>query len=191
MKILTSLNILFVAGSFAFASCGNDTKTSENSTETTTQTTDEKQVAEDREDVYDEYEHLKDALVKNDMDMAKKAVENMKVQLDKVETTKLTAEEITAWNTEAKKMRDNLDKMQASTNIEEMRTYFSPLSDAMYANVKKYGLADETIYYQHCPMAFDNKGASWLSETEEISNPYFGDKMLRCGETKETIEAKK
>jgi Cu(I)/Ag(I) efflux system membrane fusion protein len=37
-------------------------------------------------------------------------------------------------------------------------------------------------------MAFDNKGAYWLSETEEIRNPYFGDVMLGCGETKEILK---
>lgn len=35
-------------------------------------------------------------------------------------------------------------------------------------------------------MAFDNKGAFWLSEIEEIRNPYFGEAMLNCGEVHET-----
>ena len=46
------------------------------------------------------------------------------------------------------------------------------------------------LYRQYCPMAFDNKGAHWLSETEAIRNPYFGEKMLSCGQTKETLAAK-
>jgi Cu(I)/Ag(I) efflux system membrane fusion protein len=33
----------------------------------------------------------------------------------------------------------------------------------------------------------DNKGAYWLSEIEEIRNPYFGEKMLSCGETIESL----
>jgi len=33
-------------------------------------------------------------------------------------------------------------------------------------------------------MAFGNKGADWLSEKDEVLNPYFGDMMLRCGEVK-------
>ena len=35
-------------------------------------------------------------------------------------------------------------------------------------------------------MAFDNKGGYWLSETEDIRNPYFGASMLSCGEVKQT-----
>jgi hypothetical protein len=30
-------------------------------------------------------------------------------------------------------------------------------------------------------MAFDDQGADWLSAEEQIRNPYFGDKMLKCG----------
>jgi hypothetical protein len=36
-------------------------------------------------------------------------------------------------------------------------------------------------------MAKDGKGAMWLSETKEIKNPYFGDKMMECGEVNEII----
>jgi Cu(I)/Ag(I) efflux system membrane fusion protein len=35
-------------------------------------------------------------------------------------------------------------------------------------------------------MALNDKGAYWLSEFEEIRNPYFGDAMLTCGEVVET-----
>jgi len=43
------------------------------------------------------------------------------------------------------------------------------------------------VYKQYCPMAFDGKGAFWLSSSEEIRNPYYGDKMLKCGRVEETI----
>jgi hypothetical protein len=33
----------------------------------------------------------------------------------------------------------------------------------------------------------DKKGAIWLSETKEIKNPYYGKKMLTCGNVKEEI----
>lgn len=34
----------------------------------------------------------------------------------------------------------------------------------------------------------NGKGAYWLSESEEIKNPYYGEVMLTCGETKEVIQ---
>jgi len=44
------------------------------------------------------------------------------------------------------------------------------------------------VYLQFCPMANGGKGASWLSKDEEIRNPYFGSRMLKCGRIKETIK---
>ncbi|WP_435578891.1 DUF3347 domain-containing protein [Gilvibacter sp.] len=45
------------------------------------------------------------------------------------------------------------------------------------------------VYKQYCPMAFNNTGAYWLSNSEEIYNPYFGDVMLNCGRVSDTFEA--
>jgi hypothetical protein len=56
--------------------------------------------------------------------------------------------------------------------------------------LKAFGANDRTLYYQHCPMANNDKGGNWISQTSEIKNPYFGDKMLKCGETKETLASK-
>jgi Cu(I)/Ag(I) efflux system membrane fusion protein len=36
-------------------------------------------------------------------------------------------------------------------------------------------------------MAFEGKGAYWLSENKDIRNPYFGKKMIDCGDTRETL----
>ena len=48
-------------------------------------------------------------------------------------------------------------------------------------------MTKDTFYVQHCPMANDNNGADWLSKEKEIKNPYYGDKMLKCGMVSETI----
>ena len=45
----------------------------------------------------------------------------------------------------------------------------------------------KTAYYQFCPKARNAKGAYWLSETKDIRNPYFGESMRTCDETKETM----
>ena len=64
----------------------------------------------------------------------------------------------------------------ATSDIEAQRTAYS-----------KAGIESGELYLTHCPMAFDNKGASWISSGKEIRNPFFGEKMLKCGEIKETI----
>jgi hypothetical protein len=37
-------------------------------------------------------------------------------------------------------------------------------------------------------MARNNQGGFWLSDDEEIRNPYFGDKMLTCGSVTEKLK---
>ena len=70
--------------------------------------------------------------------------------------------------------------------LEEQRRYFAELGEEL-GPLFSEGLSGGTIYRQHCPMAFDGEGADWYSDAEAIRNPYFGDKMLRCGRTEETI----
>jgi hypothetical protein len=36
-------------------------------------------------------------------------------------------------------------------------------------------------------MALDNEGADWLALEEQIRNPYFGDKMMKCGLVKKSF----
>ncbi len=70
--------------------------------------------------------------------------------------------------------------------IAHQREHFETMSKDMYDLVKVFG-TNKTMYYTHCPMYNNNKGANWLSEVKEISNPYLGKKMPTCGTVKEEI----
>jgi hypothetical protein len=45
----------------------------------------------------------------------------------------------------------------------------------------------QKLYQAYCPMYNNNKGAQWLSVTKEIKNPYYGSKMMDCGEVQREI----
>ena len=74
-----------------------------------------------------------------------------------------------------------------SNDVEAQRTSFSTLSDNYYNAIQQFGISGLQAYYQYCPMAFNNKGAYWISKDKQISNPYFGDKMMRCGVNKSEL----
>lgn len=85
-----------------------------------------------------------------------------------------------------------LTESRAITSItdescEHQRLAFGALSGALYGLVKKAGLKHSGMYREYCPMAFNEKGAYWLSDMPEIKNPYFGKKMLECGEVTDTL----
>ena len=92
------------------------------------------------------------------------------------------------WMSQLEILKENLEKIMNNHDIKIQRKAFALFNAAFYKSIKQFGLSDVITYYQYCPMAIDDKGAYWLSEIKEISNPYFGDKMLRCGETRETLE---
>jgi len=75
----------------------------------------------------------------------------------------------------------------ATDDVEAQRVQFVPLTEGIELMVDKH-LASGTIYKQYCPMAFDFEGGFWLSNSKEIYNPYFGDKMLHCGKVDSKIE---
>ncbi|RAJ79907.1 uncharacterized protein DUF3347 [Chitinophaga dinghuensis] len=77
--------------------------------------------------------------------------------------------------------------LQGETGIEGKRESFQMVSDMLFDLVKATGFKGHTVYRQFCPMAFDDKGAYWLSETRKITNPYFGAKMLDCGSTNDSL----
>lgn len=133
------------------------------------------------------YVALKDEFVLSSATNTNKIISQLKVSLDKVEMQLLkdpTAHQ--TWMRFLKEITSNVKLMEASTDIKKQRTAFIQLSSAMIQSVKAFGI-NKKIYNQFCPMANDNKGANWLSFQENIKNPYFGDAMLTCGSTEETI----
>ncbi len=76
-------------------------------------------------------------------------------------------------------------------NLEEKRSAFKNISDALYTLVRTVRYDRQKMYLQHCPMAFNDTGADWLSRTSDIKNPYFGSKMLTCGEVTDSLDFSK
>ncbi|HTN07924.1 DUF3347 domain-containing protein [Agriterribacter sp.] len=78
-------------------------------------------------------------------------------------------------------------KITTASGIEAQRKWYEVMSNDMIALVKQEGLSNGELYIAYCPMAFNDKGASWISGSKAIRNPYFGEKMINCGGVKETI----
>ncbi|HEY4654325.1 MAG TPA: DUF3347 domain-containing protein [Cyclobacteriaceae bacterium] len=123
---------------------------------------------------YEYYIHIKDALVASKTDEAKMGAGELQKALKDV-------------NGSAKAIELS-EKFASASNLAEQRKVFSTLSNEMTALVKAGKLSMGALYLEYCPMANNNEGAYWLSNEKEIKNPYFGDRMLKCGSVKETIQ---
>ena len=124
------------------------------------------------ESVVNEYLFIKDALVASDAESAQASAVTL---LSVVDATKMPT------------VQQKTKEMAAVTDLDSLRARFDSLSVALYEEVKQHPDTSQTLYKQYCPMAFDNRGAFWLSDEKEIKNPYFGDEMLTCGRVEEEI----
>ena len=136
--------------------------------------------------VVEAYLATKDALVATDAAQTDQKTGDLLTALGQVDAASLPADAGEKWTEHRKIMERAATSMRAAANIEAKRTSFEDLSKAAYALVNDFG-AGTTLYKEYCPMAFNDKGAFWLSAKSEIKNPYFGDKMLECGEVQEVL----
>ncbi|HSP42584.1 MAG TPA: efflux RND transporter periplasmic adaptor subunit [Luteolibacter sp.] len=105
---------------------------------------------------------------------------------DDDEAARKTAENLA--KTAAGDLKPLAEAVASATDIKSRRSAFKPLSDTLIARIREYGIdAVGNAYVVHCPMAFDDNGADWLSAKPEILNPYYGDAMLTCGTITDTL----
>ncbi len=130
---------------------------------------------------------LQEAFLATDVLMVQKAVPVVEDKLAKVDMSLVSGEMHNHWMASAKVLAESLNRIKVSKDIEQQRLAYADFNDALYGAIKMFGIVGETIYYQFCPMARKGEGAYWLSAIKEIKNPYYGDAMLGCGETKEII----
>lgn len=133
------------------------------------------------------YFEVKNALVADKPTDAKAAADMLLSDIKGFDKSLLTMKQKEVYDNFIMNIQKAASDIASTDQIEQQRANFETLSTNLYELAKALG-AGQKVYRDYCPMAFDNKGAYWLSETEDIRNPYFGDMMLSCGKVKEIIE---
>lgn len=137
--------------------------------------------------VFDAYLPMKNDFVQSDAASAKDDARKVLNKLSEVDMELLSGDTHMEWMAFLNPMKKSLDKIVTANDIELQREGFADFNLNFYKAIKRFGLVNDTVYFQYCPMAFNNKGAYWLSDIIKIKNPYFGDAMLSCGETRDTL----
>lgn len=141
-------------------------------------------------EIVNNYLAVKDAFVIDDGAKANVAAKEMKAAIGKVNMKLLTDNDHhMSWMNAVKMLNKQLDNLIGENNIEKQRAAFSKLSDDLTSTIQvlSVDIGGKELYLEFCPMANDNEGAYWLSLDKDIQNPYLGQKMLTCGEVKETL----
>lgn len=134
------------------------------------------------------YLKMKNAFAKdNDKDAAAAGNEMVK-SFTSFNKAALTPDHAKIYNDIEDDAREHAEHIGSNAgNIKHQREHFDMLSKDIYQLVKTFG-GGQKLYYDHCPMYNEGKGANWISETKEIANPYLGKAMPTCGTVKEELK---
>jgi Cu(I)/Ag(I) efflux system membrane fusion protein len=139
-------------------------------------------------EVLNEYIVLKDAFVKEESNNIISQSEKIGALLTKVDMKLLENKEAQIfWMSLEKQLRVGVSSILKTTAIKGQRNHFKQISASLIEALQVFGV-NEKVFIAFCPMADGDKGAYWLSREEKVINPYFGNKMLTCGEVKQVIE---
>ena len=138
----------------------------------------------------DDYYSLKDNFVAEKDSLIASSARSLIFSVDSLQINELKADSniIATAETYTQGISSELKGLLGEKGIEAKRKSFQMVSDQLYDLVRTVQYDKAIVYHQFCPMAFNDQGANWLSNSSDIRNPYIPKKMLTCGEVKDSID---
>ena len=130
------------------------------------------------------YLGIKNALIDGNKDKAASSSSSMYEAMKGFDKSLLNSEQKKVYDDIEADLKEHAEHISKS-KLDHQREHFAMMSKDMYDMVKAFG-AGMTLYHDQCPMY--NDGAMWLSESKDIRNPYYGEKMMDCGSVEEMFK---
>jgi len=131
--------------------------------------------------IIDAYIQIKNGLVADNKEAAAKGGNALLTAFSKFDMTALKGNAHKEYMEILESAKEQAEHIVKSP-IAHQREHFETLSTDVNDLITLLG-TEKTLYQDYCPMV----KASWLSETKEIKNPFYGSKMLKCGNVKKQI----
>ncbi|MES2003420.1 MAG: DUF3347 domain-containing protein [Bacteroidota bacterium] len=137
-----------------------------------------------------DYYSLKDNFIDEKDSGIAQSARSLMVSVDSLQLDELKADSnlVVTARTYALGISSELKGLLGETKLEEKRKSFQMVGDQLYDLIRTVQYDRAVVYHDYCPMAFNDQGANWLSNTPEIRNPYIPKKMISCGEVKDSID---
>lgn len=185
-KVTTAIMVMAIV-SLTAISCKNSNKESTTHMQTEMNSSNTKMDSDVQSSaatqVLESYMELKDALIATDEKTAADAGKKLESALKDFNVDDYTPEQIKELSDIIEVAIEHAEHISRS-DISHQREHFQMLSNDMIDMVAITG-TNHTLYQQHCPMYAD--GGTWLSLEKKVSNPYYGSKMMNCGEVQKVI----
>ncbi|MDP8247639.1 MAG: efflux RND transporter periplasmic adaptor subunit [Candidatus Tritonobacter lacicola] len=138
--------------------------------------------------LYRDYFQIQESLAADGLTAAIKGYQALEKSIEAVDMNLVKGHVHMAWMEIYRKLTNDAVVGSDAKTLVEAREAFRDLSKDVVSMERQFGHAGDSVHYLlFCPMAFSNKGASWLQTKEETRNPYFGSSMLKCGEVTESF----
>jgi hypothetical protein len=140
--------------------------------------------------VMDDYYALKDNFIAENDSLINLSARNLMVSADGLQLNELKADSniVATAKTYADGISAEIKGLLGEKDREAKRKSFQMVGDQLYDLIRTVQYDRAIVYHPFCPMAFNDQGANWLSNSPEIRNPYIPKKMLTCGEVKDSID---
>jgi len=131
--------------------------------------------------VISSYLEIKNALVADNDRKAAMAGKNLVGAFDHIDKGQVSPGNMTAFKDIIEDARENAEHISESRgNISHQREHFELLSKDIKDLIMITG-ADRTLFELLCPMDENNRGGMWLSASDEVRNPYYGNETREDG----------
>jgi len=131
----------------------------------------------------DTYFALANSLASDNEKLALATGPKLRQVLGTIQTSHLNEKALTVWQKEFGNLSKITDQVIEAKDIKSMREAFTLLSEEILVVIKTFEVGNNRPLYElHCPMAFKGRGAIWLQNNDQITNPYFGATMLKCAD---------
>jgi|TARA_B110000196_G_scaffold268245_1_gene242274 hypothetical protein len=138
-------------------------------------------------EIIDAYLQLKNALTEDNEEKAAEAGNAILTAFSNFNISQLTEDQHKEYVEIVENAKEQAEHIVKSP-IDHQREHFEVLSTDIKDLIALLGIeTGTTLYETFCSMYNNHTGAMWLSETEEIKNPFYGSKMLTCGKVQKQI----
>ena len=137
-------------------------------------------------ELYAHYEHMVFALSNDNDKEAANAAKGIIKALATINHDELNDKDKVFYEDIVADMKEHAEHIADNVgNIAHQREHLVILSEDIYDIISLFG-TPKPLYKIHCDM-YNNRGAYWLSDSQEVKNPYYGERMLNCGVIQEEI----
>ena len=131
---------------------------------------------------------MKSALVQDDFDQAKTAFTKFAKEVRNNDEMNNHQDHAAKHQNHHGMMLAAVSMADSAETIEAFRSAFVNISKELLTALENQNYKHPSLFVQFCPMANNGDGAKWISDEEEIANPFYGQMMHKCGETVTKIE---